>query len=625
MCGFFGVFHKKKVKKNLNKFNEAANLISHRGPDDSRYVEFNQLQVKFFRLSILDLSKNGMQPMLSENNRYIMVFNGEIYNANILKKKLFRRRLKSSSDTEVLFNLLILQGEKALQDIEGMFSFIFFDKKKQKIIFCRDRFGIKPLYYFEDNNQIIFSSEMKPILKYKNINSINKNIVLNFFLKGSMDHSDKNFFNKIKSVLPGHYLVFDKLKNRNICYWHIGENKKKTKNFSEKALIKKIQNKFIDSVDKHLISDRNIGLFLSGGTDSTALAHLISKKINYKLNTYTYGFANDKTYSEYSIAENTAKNLNISNTAIDIRPRDITDNMEKLVNILESPFTSIRIFGIYKLYELAKKDGLKVIIEGDGGDELFGGYDYNFLFYALDLAEKNKNLNKFSELIFKFIDLKNKKRSFEKTLMNFLITLTFQNGSTSDGTPYIESSNFNKNFLSKYIDESFYMQKKVKTLNNLQNSQLLDIYKLKLPRSLKYKDKISMNFGIESRIPFLDHKLASFAFNIPNEYKIKNFNTRYIFKKSINGLIKEKSIFKKTKKSLADPQTSWLKNDLRDFVNDTFHSVFFKNIEIFNQKNVIKNFDRFCKTKNNENSFQYFQMLTYSYFIKNFMKNKNKK
>ena len=620
MCGFFGVYQKKKIFKNLNNFNKAADLISHRGPDDARYVEFDQLQVKFFRLSILDLSNNGMQPMISENNRFLMVFNGEIYNANLLKKKLSGTNFKSTTDSEVLFKLLILRGEKAIKELEGMFSFIFLDKKENKIIFCRDRFGIKPLYYYEDNNEIIFSSEKKPIIKYKNINLLNKNTVLEFFLKGSMDHSEDSFFENIKSILPGCYVVYKSLKKKQICYWKINNNKIKANYSKEKSLIEKIQNKFIQSVDKHLISDREIGLFLSGGTDSTALAYLMSKKINYSLKTYTYGFANDKNFSEYKIAKTTAKNLNISNIAIDVKPQDITDNMEKLVNILESPFTSIRIFGIYKLYQLVKKDGLKVILEGDGGDELFGGYDYNFLFHALDKVKKNKNLNEFYNLIFKFIDLNRKKKSLESILINYLTTLTFQNGSTSDGTPYIESSNFNFNHLSENIDESFYSQKKINTLNNLQNSQLLDIYKLKLPRSLKYKDRISMNFGIETRIPFLDHDLAMFAFNIPNNYKIRDFNTRYIFKKSIKGLTNKKILFKKTKKSLADPQTSWLKNELKDFVNDTFHSIFFRNIEIFNQKNVIKNFDKFCKSKNNENSFQYFQMLTYSYFNKNFKK-----
>ena len=623
MCGFFGVYHKKKIVKNLNNFNKAANLISHRGPDDARYVEFDQLQVKFFRLSILDLSHNGMQPMISENNRYLMVFNGEIYNANLLKKKLSGTNFKSTSDSEVLFKLLILKGEKAAKELEGMFSFIFLDKKEKKIIFCSDRFGIKPLYYYEDNKEIIFSSEKKPIIEYKNINFLNKNTVLEFFLKGSMDHSEESFFDNIRSILPGHYVVYKSLKKKQTCYWKINNDKNNTTNLTEKLLVEKIQNKFIQSVDKHLISDREIGLFLSGGTDSTALAYLMSKKINYNLKTYTYGFTNDKTFSEYKTAKTTAKKLNISNRAIDVTPQDVTDNMEKLVNILESPFTSIRIFGIYKLYELAKKDGLKVILEGDGGDELFGGYDYNFLFYALDNVKRNKNLNKFYNLIFKFIDLNCKKKTFESVLINYLTTLTFQNGSTSDGTPYIESSNFNFNYLSENIDENFYFQKKINSLNNLQNSQLLDIYKLKLPRSLKYKDRISMKFGIETRIPFLDHDLARFAFNISNNHKIRDFNTRYIFKKSIIGLTKKRIMFKKAKKTLADPQTSWLKNELKDFVNDTFHSIFFRNIEIFNQKNVIKNFDKFCKSKNSENSFQYFQMLTYSYFNKNFIKNKN--
>ena len=531
MCGFFGIFHKKKFKKDLDKFNKSANLISHRGPDDSRYTELDRLQVKFFRLSILDLSKNGMQPMISKNNRYLMVFNGEIYNANILKKKLLNIDFKSTSDSEVLFNLLILRGEKALENIEGMFSFVFFDKETNKIIFCRDRFGIKPLYYYEDDNQIIFSSEKKPILKYKNTLSLNENISLDFFLKGSMDHSEESFFKKIRSVLPGHYVVYKSFKPKHFCYWQIKDEKKRINKFSEKTLIKKIQKKFEYSVDQHLISDRKIGLFLSGGTDSTALAYLMAKKIDYNLKTYTYGFSNDKTFSEHLVANKTAKDLRISNTAVDVRPQDITDNMEKLVNILESPFTSIRIFGIYKLYELAKEDGLKVIIEGDGGDELFGGYDYNFLFYALDLIKEKRNPYIFCESILKFIEHKNKKKNFESVLMNYLISLSYQNGSTSDGTPYIEIDNFNFEYLSKFIDESFYSQKKIAFLNNLQNSQYLDIYSLKLPRSLKYKDRISMHFGVESRLPFLNHDFARFAFNIPNSYKIKNFNTRYIFKK----------------------------------------------------------------------------------------------
>ncbi len=620
MCGFFGIFHKKKFRRNLDKFNKSANLVSHRGPDDSRYAELDELQVKFFRLSILDLSKNGMQPMISKNKRYLMVFNGEIYNANLLKKNLLNIDFKSTSDSEVLFNLLILRGEKALKDIDGMFSFIFFDRETKKIIFCRDRFGIKPLYYYEDDKQIIFSSEKKPILKYKNIHSLNENMVFDFFLRGSMDHSDESFFKMIRSVLPGHYAVYKSSKLKQFCYWQIKEKKNSINKSSEKILIKKIQDKFEYSVDQHLISDRKIGLFLSGGTDSTALAYLMTKKIDYNLKTYTYGFSNDKTFSEYSVANKTAKNLKISNTAIDVRPQDITDNMEKLVNIMESPFTSIRIFGIYKLYELAKKDGLKVIIEGDGGDELFGGYDYNFLFYALDLVKETKNPYIFCESILKFIKLKNKKNNFESVLMNYLISLSHQNGSTSDGTPYVDIDNFNFKYLSRFVDEDFYSQKKIASLNNLQNSQYLDIYNLKLPRSLKYKDRISMNFGVETRLPFLNHDFARFAFNIPNSYKIKNFNTRYIFKKSITGLIKKKITFKKTKKTLADPQTAWLKNELRDFTNDTFHSSFFKNIEMFNQKNVIKNFNAFCKSSKRENSFQYFQMLTFSYFVKNFQK-----
>ena len=546
------------------------------------------------------------------------MFNGDIYNAQKLKKtQLINTFFNSRSDTEVLFKLLIQKKEQALGYLEGMFSFIFFDSEKNEIILARDQFGIKPLYYSYDKGDLIFSSEIKPILMYEKKITLDKKNTFEFFLKGSMDHFDKTFFKSVYSVKPGSYLKFRNGSFKEIKFWDISKNFNTFK--SEKFEIKKLSSLISKSIDKHLISDREIGLFLSGGTDSTSLAHLMKKKIDYKLQTFTYGFADDKEFSEYSVANQTSQNLNISNISANITPKFVINNFDNLTRILESPFTSIRLFGTMKLYEEAKRKKLKVIIEGDGGDEAFGGYDYNYIFYAKDFFKKYKFNDNYLNKLINFVKIKKQNNNDRIDLLkNFILTSTFQNGSTSDGTPFVNIDFFKKSVLDSHINDLFYKDFLNQNLNNLQNSQLNDIELLKLPRALKYKDRISMNYGIETRVPFLDHNLFRYAFHLPNKYKIKNLETRYLFKKSLHKISNTKIKFDISKNTIVDPQRIWMKKDLRDFANDHFHSSIVDKIGIFNKKQIIKNFNSFCSSEKNRSSFNYFQILTFIIFYKNF-------
>lgn len=618
MCGFFGLLKNKSNNVSRHLFNKSANLISHRGPDSSRYISNKNLYLKFFRLSIIDLTSKAMQPMISKDKRYYLVFNGEIYNAQKLKKTQLKNTFfNSRSDTEVLFKLLIQKKEQALGYLEGMFSFIFFDSEKNEIILARDQFGIKPLYYSYDKGDLIFSSEIKPILMYEKKITLDKKNTFEFFLKGSMDHFDKTFFKSVYSVKPGSYLKFRNGSFKEIKFWDISKNFNTFK--SEKFEIKKLSSLISKSIDKHLISDREIGLFLSGGTDSTSLAHLMKKKIDYKLQTFTYGFADDKEFSEYSVANQTSQNLNISNISANITPKFVINNFDNLTRILESPFTSIRLFGTMKLYEEAKRKKLKVIIEGDGGDEAFGGYDYNYIFYAKDFFKKYKFNDNYLNKLINFVKIKKQNNNDRIDLLkNFILTSTFQNGSTSDGTPFVNIDFFKKSVLDSHINDLFYKDFLNQNLNNLQNSQLNDIELLKLPRALKYKDRISMNYGIETRVPFLDHNLFRYAFHLPNKYKIKNLETRYLFKKSLHKISNTKIKFDISKNTIVDPQRIWMKKDLRDFANDHFHSSIVDKIGIFNKKQIIKNFNSFCSSEKNRSSFNYFQILTFIIFYKNF-------
>ena len=347
---------------------------------------------------------------------------------------------------------------------------------------------------------------------------------------------------------------------------------------------------------------------------------MLAQKLKNSFNTYTYGFKNNDKFSEINKAEITINNLDIKNFSYEVTAEYVINNMEKMTNILESPFTSIRLFGLEALYKQLQKEDTKVIIEGDGGDEIFGGYDYNYFPYLLDTFKKDK-LKIFNKLL-EFAKLK--KNSFNSQfeyVENLIKTYTYQYGSTSDGTPFLNVDFFNKDLLDQHIDENFFkdeFEKNFQKLQKLKKSQYRDIYSIKLPRALKYKDRISMHYGIETRIPFLDHKFAETSFNLNNNFKIKNLDTRYLFKKILRSFTKNKIKFKKTKFSIADPQTEWMMNDLKEFVNDNFRSIYFKKLDIFNHKQIIKNYEEFCNKKNNNSSFQLFQILSYGIFHKYF-------
>ena len=625
MCGFFSVSNtKKKITYSKEKLDNAANLLKHRGPDKKKTFNHPNLYCKFFRLKILDLSDRAMQPMTDINKNYVLMFNGEIYNFKELNKLyLLDKKFNYNSDTSTLFNMLIKYQENALKYLDGMFSFVFFDLKKKKIIFARDRFGIKPIYYQKKNDTIVFSSEIKPLISFFNSNEIDTKSTLNFFLKGSMDHNDKTFFKNISSLEAGEVGIFYKNKIKKRKYWNL-INKNNINNDENKTL-KDLEILFQKSIDKHLVSDRQIGLFLSGGTDSTALAHILTKKLSSNFSTFTYGFKNDKKFSEIDKAKITINNLKIDNTYFEISENYVQDNMEKMVSILESPFTSIRLFGVEAIYNFLKKTNIKVILEGDGGDELFGGYDYNFFPY---LKGKYKNKNKLNNHIvddlFNFTKLKKKSIKEQYQLfLNLIISNSYQYGSTSDGTPFVNIDLFNKDFLNSHIDESFFkdeFKKQTKRISDLKKSQYRDIYFIKLPRALKYKDRISMNYGIEARIPFLDHHFAQNSFNLDDKYKIKNFNTRYIFKKILKKISKNKIKFNKTKISIADPQSQWLSNGLKNYTFDNLNSSHFRNLDLFNHKKIKIEFEKFCAIKQNKTSFQIFQILTYINFYKYFKK-----
>ena len=604
MCGFFCIISKNAKRLDKKKISNAAKLIAHRGPDDNHSIFSNNYVFSFYRLSLRDLTTNGRQPMYSSCNRFVICFNGEIYNSEYLKLKYLPNFVfKGTSDTEVLIELFKVRGEKIIKELEGMFSILIYDNLKNSAFLARDRVGIKPLYFKKTPECLIISSEIKPILKYSSEVSMNYSAFAEFFLRGSMDHN-KTFFKDVEVVMPGTYLSYKNNNLKSQKYWDI---KKIIKLEKKKKSIKDLLD---DSIKKHLISDVRIGSFLSGGTDSSLITSLANKKLNYKISTFTYDFLNSKNFSESERARRIAIKIGALNQNVKINHRFVLENFDKLIKGVESPITSIRLFGTLKNYIAAKEKKIKIILEGQGGDEIFAGYDYNYIFYFKDLV---KNLSKKNALKLLFKD-KNLKLNSLNDLINFYITSTNQYGSTSDGVPYINSELFNKDFLNEHLSENFYYQKKI-TNSYLIDSQIRDLTEIKLPRVLKYTDRLSMMNGVETRVPLLDNQIIDFGLNLKPNYKFKNGKSRWILKKEL----KLGFNFQKNKKTIVDPQNSWLKNQLKDYVNDSIHSKSFIENDIFDSKNVRKYYLNYLN-KNYETSFNILQILSSYRFMEIFKK-----
>lgn len=604
MCGFFAQIPFKNNKTfNKKKFIESSNLISHRGPDDKRFLFSNSINISFFRLSIIDQSNKGRQPMVSFSGNLIIIFNGEIYNANKLKEKLSGYSFKSNSDTEVLLNMYHKYGEQCLEYLEGMFSFLIFNKINNTCFIARDRFGMKPLYFKKDDHQFIISSEIKPILNFSNNNKFNEKAFSDFLLKQKMDHKEVSFFKDIQSLEKSNFALIRDNKIIKSRYWSINKNEYTTSKNFEKDYLKYLKN----SLKSHLISDRKIGLLFSGGTDSVVLATIMKKYYLEKFTNYTYDFENN-IIGDGQKSKKISKNLKIKNKLTLIKPDNVINGFNDMCLRLESPFTSIRLFGHHGCLKEMKKDNVAVVLEGTGGDEILGGYEYNLVHFYLDLIKKKKDTNKFIEILL---------NRNSKKILNYISAIENQFNMLKNCEPFLNKSYFNKAFLLKSIDTKTDKEQNIK-VNFLQKSQLVDIDYINLTRSLKYSDRLSMSCGIENRVPFLDKDLSSFCFNLENNFKIRNGVERYISKKATSRLINQ-NFFSKEKKAITDPQTKWLKTNLKKFILDNIHSKDFKDYYILDSQKFINHYQKFIKD-DIKTSFDIFTNFTSYMFYKNFKK-----
>tara|TARA_B100000787_G_scaffold89938_2_gene66476 strand:- start:5433 stop:7274 length:1842 start_codon:yes stop_codon:yes gene_type:complete len=603
MCGISliseeNIKEKKRIQNLINK-------IKHRGPDDIGYFYEKNLEIGSCRLSIFDLSLNGHMPMEDKSKKFIISFNGEIYNFKELKKQ-FNIYTKSNSDTEVLIELYAKLGAKCLNYLNGIFAFIIYDKTKKIIFAARDRLGVKPIFYFNKNNSLVITSEIKGILNLgiNDIKDLNIENISTYLKTSFYDYGESTFYKNIFQLKQGHYLIYkiDEKKIEFKKYWDLKNNKSK---IPKKDLYKNFDNLLDNSFNLQTRTDTNIGANVSSGIDSKLMIKSLKKHKEKKISYNSYYFDN-KEFSEKNDLQQFSKKENINVNFFKITPSDIIDNFDKVALSQDEPFPGVPTIAKHLLIKRAYDSKCKVILEAQGGDDIAGGYRYIFPHF---IKEFLKNKNYFRALKESLFFIKNEKSSINKFYKMFMSAENsfYLGGVSADGSKS-NMLDILKNNL-KYNNE---LNKNISAidpnLSNLKRIIYRDIFFCKLPRILRSCDRSSMAHGKELRVPLLDHNIVEFFFNLDDDQIINNGHLRYFYRKFCEKKLGLDNVFQ-IKKYVSDPQTVWLKNDLFDWAHEIFSSKNFRCGSLIDQKKLILYFENFKKNDKLNNSNFFWQII----------------
>ena len=586
MCGFCGYLNKKE-KDSIKKMNDA---IIHRGPDDESYYKDDFIAMGFRRLSIIDL-KGGRQPMTNEDDSMIITFNGEIYNFKEIKEDLIKKghKFKTNSDTEVILHGYEEYKEKILDKLRGMFAFAIWDKNNQKLFCARDHFGQKPFYYGIFNNTFMYASEIKSLLHHPDFKKEVNKEALKPYLTFQTSVLDETFFKGVYKLRPSHYLTYDFKTNKIETKEYYNINfKPKQQDFDK--LVEKIDDTITKSIDYHIISDVPVGAYLSGGIDSSYVVSYLKPD-----KTFSVGF-DYKNFNEVPMAKDLSDMLNIQNKNELINSDDFFESIDKVQYYADEPTANLSAVPLYFLSKLASKD-IKVVLSGEGADELFGGYTS----YDEDIK-----LKKYRKLPF-FI------RKALKNIVSPLPSFHGKNFLTKGGSKiedyYVgnafifDNKEANKILTEKYKSTLTYQEitkpyfDKVAKEDDLTKMQYLDMY-FWLPNDILLKaDKMSMANSLELRVPILDKEVFALAKTIPTNYKLSHDTTKYILRKAASKRIPEEW-YKRRKKGFPVPIIKWFREEkYYSIVKQIFEEDFTK--EFFDQKQLIKMLDEHYTSKKN--------------------------
>jgi len=552
MCGITTLINLNKESVEESLLKSMNDLIAHRGPDDDGFYTFQNVGLGHRRLSIIDLSLDGHQPMKCLD-KYVIIFNGEIYNYLEIRIELIALgyQFKTKTDTEVIVSAYNEWGINCLQKFNGMWAFLILNIENQELFISRDRFGVKPLYYGNNGKYFAFGSEIKQILKIVNP-KLNSNTLADYLVSGLIEHKNDTFFKEVRSFPAGHFMVYQ-LQTGVHSFERYYEIKKREEieNLDEIDAINLYKETFLSSVQLRLRSDVKVGTCLSGGLDSSWIAALASRLYNRESNQkFTAITAQSilKCNDETSYAEMVAKESPIDWLVIRPEPDDFRNNIDKVIYCQEEPFGTPSVFMQHFVMKMSKDANCTVLLDGQGGDETLLGYERYFTTYLQSLPN--------NQAIIEFYKLQKNSKLNYKELLLYLF--------------YFTNAGFRKNNLANrysFLNKSIFDKVSWDQIDIIANAssnvfelQKLEIESTCLPHLLKYEDRNSMWYGIEARLPFLDYRLVEIGLNIKPAYKIKNGWSKNISRIATRNLLPKEIRWRKNKFGFESPDEIWLAN-----------------------------------------------------------------
>lgn len=576
MCGIVGQKLFDSTKQVSRQILESALVeLKRRGPDSNGIYINQAIGLGQTRLSIIDPSEKGNQPMHDPSGRFTLIFNGEIYNYKELEKELTGVNLKSSCDTEVLLHLLIKDGASALEKLNGFFGLAFYDNSEDELLLARDRMGIKPLLYYQDQDQFIFGSEMKALLSYPIQKQLNSEALF-WYLKLNYVPGDLSMIKGIKKLKPGHFIKINGSEIINEPFWKL-EKKELTLDSYTSA-----QNKLVDlieaSVKKRLMADVPLGSFLSGGTDSSAVV-AIAARHHPNISTFSIGYKDHPFFDETKYAEIVAKKFNTNHHVFSLTNDDLLNALDGALDYIDEPFADSSALPTYILSKHVSKH-VKVALSGDGADELFGGY-YKHL--ALNRSLKFSATNHLLKILNPLLASLPQSRSGR--VMNLIRRLDRYGKmmKTSSHERYWQLASLTNNpefLLEEHPDQGLIDSFKRNYLShNPSFNEYLDTdLQIVLPGDMLHKvDMMSMANSLEVRVPFLDPTLVDFARSIPDHYKLKGSMRKRIVQDAFRKILPAE-LYNRPKKGFEVPLLQWMQKELlgqldrklfnREYLND---------------------------------------------------------
>lgn len=631
MCGIIGGIYKESFESN-----ELLQTISHRGPDNIGFYKKDNIFLGHTRLAIQDLSENGNQPMISSDKKYIIVFNGEVYNHQEIREKYLQgNQFNSTGDTETVLHAYIKFGESCLDLFNGIFAFAVYCVSTNQVFIARDQFGVKPLYLYLDDNKFLFGSELKSFLVLNIDRTINYQAICNYLIY-LWSPGEMTPFKKVIKLLPGNYLKFNATEYSNITptQYFLNAPKGSFFNLTEEKLIDELDKLLNKAVERQMLADVPVGFFLSGGLDSTLLVAIAKKLYPDRIfpcftidvsgwESGTDGFTDDLIYAKKA-AE--FLNVNLSIVKADI---DIVRDFDKMIWHLDEPQADAAPLNVLNIASLARQKGIKVLIGGAAGDDIFSGYRRHIAIEHESILEKIPKPLK--GILQYFVSLLPSGSPFLRRLKKIVKHLDKSQQERLIGYfEWIDVSVVKELLCKKHqselddYDHHKYFKLLLKQLEDeeslLQKMLYLELKTFLVDHNLNYTDKLSMAVGVEARVPYLDKDLVSFAQKIPPSLKYKNGQTKYILKKVAERYLPNEIIYR-PKTGFGAPVRKWIIEDMSAMMKDRLSK---ENLELYGVFDYDKVWELINKNKSGEidASYTIWAILAVSSWVKQFSANK---